>query len=56
MAAESSAQSHNSTLVESLLDQQRDSWQRGERLLVEAIVESYPAVADNRERLLDGFA
>jgi serine/threonine protein kinase len=53
MAVESSAQNHDPTLIESLLDRQRDSWQRGERLLVEAFVEGCPAVAEDRERLLD---
>lgn len=56
MTAEPSAQNHDATLVESLLDRQRDSWQRGKRLLVETLLEGHPAVAENRERLLDGFA
>ncbi len=53
MAAESSNQDHDPTLVERLLDRQRASWQRGERVLVEALVEGHPSVAQDRERLLD---
>jgi tRNA A-37 threonylcarbamoyl transferase component Bud32/tetratricopeptide (TPR) repeat protein len=53
MAAESSAQSHDPTLVENLLDRQRDAWQRGERVFVETLVEGRIALAEDRERLLD---
>src|SRR5947208_1848452 len=53
MAAESSTQDHDPTLLDRLLDRQRDSWQRGEALLVEALVEGHPALAKDREKLLD---
>ena len=53
MAVESSNQDHDPTLVERLLDRQRASWQRGERVLVEALVEGHPSVVQDRERLLD---
>ena len=53
MVAESSNQDHDPTLVERLLDRQRDGWQRGERVLVEALVEGHPSVVQDRERLLD---
>ena len=53
MAADPSAPDRDPTLVDRLLDQQRDGWRRGEGVLVEALLEGHPTLAEDHERLLD---
>jgi hypothetical protein len=53
MSAESSAQEYDPSLLERLFEKQRDGWGHGERPLVEALVAAEPALADDRDGLLE---
>jgi hypothetical protein len=44
---------HSSSLSESLRKDQRDRWQRGERVLVESYLEQYPALANEPRAVLE---
>ena len=53
MAVELKSSGQCATLIERLLDEQRERWRRGERVLVEALLAPHPVLADDREGLLD---
>ena len=53
MVTDSMPPGQDPLFVQRLLDEQRESWNRGQRVLVEAIVASHPALAGDREGLLD---